>query len=270
VSIDDEITAHYELGQEKDRLTGGRGRLEALRTRELLARWLPPAPAVVLDVGGAAGIHALPLARQGYRVHLLDPVPLHIEQARQLDTGTLRSAEVGDARMLPYADAGADAVLLLGPLYHLTERADRLAALREARRVLRPGGVVVAAGISRWASTFDLVDGGLLSDAWFADVVAHDVATGIHLNPGRRAGFFSTAYFHRPEDLVAEVAEAGLEPDGPVAVEGVGGFAPDIDAVLDDDVLRERLLAAVRATEREPALLGASSHLLVAGTVPGN
>jgi len=52
----------------------------------------------------------------------------------------LASAEVGDARHLPHGDATADAVLLLAPLYHLVEREDRLACLREIQRVLRPGG----------------------------------------------------------------------------------------------------------------------------------
>jgi hypothetical protein len=61
--IDAEILAHYEEGIEKERLLGeGAGRLEYLRTRELLARYLPPPAAAVLDVGGGAGAYALPLA----------------------------------------------------------------------------------------------------------------------------------------------------------------------------------------------------------------
>jgi 2-polyprenyl-3-methyl-5-hydroxy-6-metoxy-1,4-benzoquinol methylase len=75
--------AHYEEGIEKKRLLGegAAGRLEYLRTRELLARHLPPAAATILDVGGAAGAYALSLAEEGYSVYLVDPVPLHVEQA---------------------------------------------------------------------------------------------------------------------------------------------------------------------------------------------
>ncbi|WP_091111134.1 hypothetical protein [Geodermatophilus dictyosporus] len=58
---------------------------------------------------------------------------------------------------------------------------------------------------------------------------------------------------------------AGLVPDGPVAVEGLAGCAADVDALLDDDGTRARVLEALRSTEREPSLLGASSHLLIAG-----
>jgi ubiquinone/menaquinone biosynthesis C-methylase UbiE len=156
--LDAEILAHYQEGAEQERLLrGGAGRLEYLRTRELLARYLPLAPATVLDVGGGAGVYALPLAREGYSVHLIDAVPLHVEQAREASNlqrdSPLAGAQEGDARRLAWDDESVDAVLLLGPLYHLTSRDDRLRALREAFRVVRPGGVVAAAAISRFAST---------------------------------------------------------------------------------------------------------------------
>lgn len=267
--IPQDVLEHYALGREQGRLSSGHGRLEALRTTELLGRWLPAPPATVLDVGGAAGVHALPLAAQGYAVHLVDPVPLHVGQARAASAGAprpLAAALLGDARALPYDDDSADAVLLLGPLYHLVEREDRLTALREARRVLRPGGVVVAAAISRWASTADGLCAGFLRDPRFAEMVEQDVRTGVHENRAQHPGWFATAWFHRPEELLAEVAEAGFAADGPVAVEGLGGTATDLDAMLDDPGTRERVLAAVRRVEREPSLLGASPHLLVRGT----
>src|SRR5215472_5101427 len=77
-----EIEKHYLLGLERERLSSNEGELECLRTRAILARYLPPAPAVILDVGGGAGIHAFPLAEMTYQVHLLDPVELHLAQAR--------------------------------------------------------------------------------------------------------------------------------------------------------------------------------------------
>ena len=136
-----EIAAFYARGLERDRLSAGQGALELLRTQQLLERYLPAAPAVLADVGGGPGRYALWLARQRYRVHLVDPVTLHVEQARSASqtssTEVLASAQVGDARELPFPDASMDAVLLLGPLYHLSERADRLQALAEARRVCR-------------------------------------------------------------------------------------------------------------------------------------
>src|SRR5258705_12570098 len=151
-----DIQKYYQRGEEAGRLDHGAGRLEQARTRELIQRYLPAAPAVIYDVGGGSGVYAVWLAALGYEVHLLDAAPLHVEQARQASRAQpahpLASAETGDARRLPWPDASADGVLLLGPLYHLTEREDRLNAQREAGRVLRPGGVLLAAGISRLAS----------------------------------------------------------------------------------------------------------------------
>jgi 2-polyprenyl-3-methyl-5-hydroxy-6-metoxy-1,4-benzoquinol methylase len=105
--IDPSIRDHYLGGSERDRLASGAGRLEFVRTQELLARVLPPAPAAVLDVGGAAGVHAAPLAARGYQVHLIDPVPLHVEQARAVPG--LASVSLGDARALDWSDATVEA-----------------------------------------------------------------------------------------------------------------------------------------------------------------
>src|SRR5271165_3475678 len=146
---------HYRQVQESRRLLGGVGELERDRTQDILKRHLTAAPATVFDVGGAAGIHALWLARQGYTVHLFDPVPHHVEQAltasREQAEHPIASCSVADARDIDRPDGSADAVLLLGPLYHLIHRADRLKALKEARRVLKPGGAVFVATISRFA-----------------------------------------------------------------------------------------------------------------------
>src|SRR6266511_2822193 len=133
-----EVLEYYALGGEQGRLDEDYFPLERVRTQELIMRRLPPPPAVVLDVGGGAGAYSFWLADLGYYVHLVDPVPLHIEQAQKASAGRtkgqLSSAQVGDARALDHPSAGADVVLLLGPLYHLPEPADR----RAARTCSRP------------------------------------------------------------------------------------------------------------------------------------
>jgi ubiquinone/menaquinone biosynthesis C-methylase UbiE len=262
--FDPEIVAHYASVSEQQRL--GPWSLERVRTWELLGRHLPPPPAVVLDIGGAAGVYALPLAAQGYQVHLVDPMAGHVEQAldasgRQPAT-PLASTTVGDARQLDRPDASVDAALLLGPLYHLISRVDRLRALVEARRVLRPGGVLAAAGISRFASMLDGLVRGHLDDPGFEAIVERDVRDGQHRNPTGRPEWFTTAYFHLPDELGQEVTEAGLRLHALFAVEGPAWMLPDIEQRLADPARGERVLAAIRRVETEPSLLGASSHLL--------
>jgi ubiquinone/menaquinone biosynthesis C-methylase UbiE len=256
-----EILQHYAEGREAARLDAGHGLLERARTEELLARHLPPPPATILDVGGGPGRYAAGLAEQRYEVHLIDAVALHVEQARQA-APALASARVADARALPFPDASVDAVLLLGPLYHLTERAERLAALRESRRVLRAGGPVLAVGITRFASLLDGLVSGYLGDPDYRRIVERDLLDGQHRNPTPRA-YFTTAFFHHPDELADEVREAGLEIVETVGVEGPGWLLPDLGRRWADPTERAHLLWAARAIEREPSLLGLSPHVMV-------
>jgi len=261
--LDDAIRGYYDRGAEQGRLASS-GRLEAIRTREVLERHLP-ASADIIDVGGGPGAYAHWLAEAGHRVHLVDPVPLHVQQALSAPGQSLAGAVVGDARDLPFPDACADVVLLLGPLYHLTEAADRARALTEAWRVLRPGGFVVAAMISRYASTVDGLFAGFLRDPAFERIVEGDLRDGRHVNPGLHPGWFTTAYFHLPDELHREVAAAGFAVGPPVAIESVGAWLPDLDAWLDDPASLQSLLRAIRRVETDPALLGVSAHVVVVG-----
>ncbi|ELP65288.1 class I SAM-dependent methyltransferase [Streptomyces turgidiscabies] len=258
-AVREEILAYYARGDEDARIRQGSGRLEFWRTQDVLRRLLPEAPARVLDVGGGSGVHAEWLARDGYEVELVDPVPLHVEQAGRQPGVTAR---LGDARALPADDASYDAVLLLGPLYHLPERPDRVRALEEALRVVRPGGLVVAATINRHTALHGLLRQGLYFDP------AHrartdDVST--HGRHGTDHGTFTTAYLAEPTEVPAEFGEAGLVPEGQYGLEGVAWLMGGVEEWLDDPERREAVMSATRRIESEPSLLGASGHVLTAG-----
>ncbi len=261
-----EAGSHYRAGVELGRLSRGSGRLERLRTQEILQHHLPEPPAVVVDVGGGPGLYACWLAAQGYEVHLIDAMPLHIEQAeaasRAQPSHPIASLEVGDARRLGRSDGSADAVLLLGPLYHLTGRQGRLAALREARRILKPGGVLFAAGISRFASALDGLKSGFLDDPVFRSIVERDLTDGQHRNPTNHPYYFTTAFFHHPAELRQEIEEAALDCERMLAVEGVAWLLQNFDVHWDDPVRRERLLHVVRRMEDDPSVLGVSAHMM--------
>jgi len=158
MELNPEIRRYYEEAPEVERLQTGCFQLEFARTKELLQERLPQPPATILDVGGGPGAYALWLAELGYEVHLVDPVSHLISQARTRSDNAAKaiaSFTVGDARDLKRAGDSTDAVLEFGPLYHLVHEKDRLLALVEASRVLRPGGKVFVAGISRFASALD-------------------------------------------------------------------------------------------------------------------
>ena len=269
--VDHPIAAHYELGMERDRLfREGEPRLELTRTLELLDRFLPSPPARLIDVGGGPGAYAALWARRGYDVYLYDLLHLHVQQAQQAAEAQPEHpfiARVADARSIPEADASADAVALLGPLYHLTEQAKRASALLEARRILKPGGVVAAMGISRFAALLRGLWQGWLGDPLFRAIAERDLVDGQHRNPDpvRYPQWFTTAYFHRPEELAAEVRNAGFDA---VSLHGVEGPGWLMDEHWSDPGRREQMLFAARAVEAEPSLSGLSAHLLAVGTKP--
>jgi ubiquinone/menaquinone biosynthesis C-methylase UbiE len=259
-----EIIEFYTFAyDESDRLSvPADGVLEMVRTQELLRRHLPPAPASVLDVGGGPGTHARWLTGDGYRVHLVDPVPRHLDEAEAAGC----SVERGDARALSAEDDSYDAVLLLGPLYHLVAAADRRTALAEARRVVRPGGLVAAAGINRYASLFEHTALAHLDRDPLQRSIAEILATGAH--DGKKG--FTKAYFHTGPELEAEMREAGFIDTRVYGVEGPAwALLKATEQYTGESLARSPLfasaLAAARMAEGYPDLLSAGSHLLAVG-----
>jgi len=261
-----DVAAHYELGLEADRLDEPLGIVEFVRTLEVTERVLPPAPATVADIGGGPGRYALWLADRGHDVVHRDLVQLHVEQVRAAGHPRIKS-DVGDARALDLDDASADAVLLLGPLYHLYERDERVSTLREAGRVARPGAPVLVSAISRWAPRLH----GYLSEKLYervptmADVV-HRVESDGRLVPSWDGGF--GAYCHTPTELREEAAAAGLVVEDLVGVEGLAFALADLGERLADPAARTAVLESARAVERIPDLLGLSPHLVLTARRP--
>lgn len=261
-----QILEHYgEDAVERDRLEKY-ARLEFVRTKEIISRHLPKKRMAILDVGGGPGGYALWLAKLGHSVRLVDPVPLHVEQAnaafQAANCETLANATVGDARALEFEDESAGAVVLMGPLYHLVRRADRVKALREAHRTLKPGGLLFAAMISRFASAFDGLARGFIKDPRFFRIVQQDLKNGQHRNSTGNPHYFTTAFFHHPYELKSEIRDAGFAVPRFYGLEGPGWLVHDFDSVWKDARLRARLLEIIRSMESEPTLLGQSGHIL--------
>jgi ubiquinone/menaquinone biosynthesis C-methylase UbiE len=262
----DRLDSYYEGFDEEHRLLQGTGQLELARTQEIIQRYLRPPPAVIYDVGGAAGIYSCWLARLGYTVHLIDPVPSHVSRAAQTSklqpNFPIKSCRVGDARRLDFPDASADFILFFGPMYHLNEKKDRLRALNETRRVLKESGILFIAAISRFASILDGLFSSFLDDPRFVKIVKQDLSDGKHRNPTDHPHYFTTAHFHHPEELKKEIEEAGFFCERILPVEGLGGLLQDFTKRWQDSEKRIQLIEALRWIEDEPSLLGATHHLL--------
>jgi ubiquinone/menaquinone biosynthesis C-methylase UbiE len=262
----DALSDYYDKVDEQGRLAIGPGPLELARTKEILTRFLPSPPAVVGDVGGGAGIHALWLARKGYFVHLVDPVAKHIEQANRASMSQsgypLASSAVGDARKLYWEDNFVDALLLFGPLYHLTSREDRITALQEASRVTRNKGLIFVSFISRFASLMDGIFRNFLDDPAFVPIVQRDLQDGQHRNPTGKPEYFTSTFFHHPDDIRTEIEDSGLELEKLLGIESIGGLLADFDEVWQNTARREKILRFIRDVENEPSLMGVSAHIM--------
>ena len=191
------------------------------------------------------------------------------------DDATLASAEVGDARELPWERSEADFVLLLGPLYHLPDLEDREKAIREAHRVLRPGGSLVAAGVSRLAVPLDGIGGAPtgrpkrplpLKDG--LRLVAEVLRTGRYSNPTGDPNMFTTAYMHTPSGLLNEIAAGGFDLCGFHAIEGPGAWTPGFDRIWRGGRGRELLFDLARLGSRVSLLRAITPHMLVVGRKP--
>lgn len=257
----DFYTSEYS---ESSRLERPKSRLEFLRTQELLRDRLPAPPARILDVGGGTGAHAAWLARDGYEVTLVDVVPAHVRAALDVAAGLSAGfdARVGDARQLEAGPGSVDACLLLGPLYHLPEASDRSAALAEAVRVTKRGGLVCAAAISRYAfPLYALRDGARMTAERVASTAA-TFASGV----GDPVGWLPSAFSHSPDELAAELNDAGLGGVVVLGVEGPGWplFTHDLREDRGDDLLADAL-AIARLCDGHADMTAASAHLLACG-----
>ncbi len=265
--ISNEIDRFYAGAAEDKRLTFGLGPLEFERNKELIGRYLPASGAVIIDVGGGPGVYAEWLAEMGHNVLLVDPVNKHIQQAQKRAAKLKKpfKAELGEARNLDFPDDSADLVILHGPLYHLQLRADRIKALREAHRILKPNGILLGFAINHTVSTITGLLNGMIHDAQFYAMCESELKTGIHNPPANWPGILPEAFFHKPQELTEEVYEAGFNNLKLFAVEGMVWLDSKYFESRSDPGKKEAMMALLKSTEENRELLSLSPHLMVAG-----
>jgi SAM-dependent methyltransferase len=246
-----DVRAFYEGRDEATRRRTGEGRVELLRTQQILRGALAPGSRI-LDIGGADGAHAEWLEGDGHRVEVVDLVPRHVEGARARGL----TAQQGDARDVPHRDDSFDAVLMLGPLYHLTDPSHRATALAEAHRVLRPEGLLAVSAMNSLAIMLEYLREGPI------DAAARAVAAGLlETCIGDSTADTPIFAFHTDPALRRELCAAGF---GDISVRGLEGPAwPLLDpAGPPDDPFIEQVVHIAELADRDDAFAAVSGHLL--------
>ena len=244
------IEKHYNKHPEDLRLLRRHGMVEFETTMHHLHRWLKSGDQI-LDIGAGTGRYTSALMAEGYQVKAVELVKRNIEVFLKREP----TADVvqGDARQMPFLPDGlADVTLLLGPLYHLFGDEEKLRALREARRVTKPGGLIFVAYLMNEYS--------ILSYCFDEDRIEGLMGRGVvdkdfHI----RAQEGELYDYIRLEDIDRLNAKAGLER--------VTIFSPDGAA----DYMRTRLnqmnpetfarfIEYQKCISERPELVGAGSH----------
>jgi ubiquinone/menaquinone biosynthesis C-methylase UbiE len=262
-----DIVDFYTAYDEKNRLIT-RHSIERIRSEIIIRRYLINKRMRILDIGGAAGIYSFWLAELGHSVSLIDLTPKHIEQANEIQktkVDKLESITLGDACNLQFEDKSFDLVLLMGPLYHLQNRTERVSALRESYRVLKENGTCICAAISRYASMFDGYIRSMIKDSRFYEIMEQDIKTGKHMNPENNPSYFTNAYFHHNYELKDEIIESGYKYERIIPVEGFSLCIPEIEQKILDDEYREKLLLDLNNLECDQTIIGLSPHYLGVG-----
>jgi len=253
----DEIIKHYERFNESTRLNSTFGLIQFERTKELIQRYLDGTKLTILDIGGGCGNYTFWLTTEGHFVHLVDIVPHHIELAKALSLEKKiypTSIKVGNALNLEFKNESADAILLFGPMYHLANKDERLQALRECFRVLRPGGQLFIHAIGRYSGiVYGLTSGYILKED-FIKMIRTEIATGHRVNAPEWLNTFNEAHFHLPNELQEEIENCGIKCEKILGVVGLSWLLPNIEKAFQDDEKKQRLLEAARLMENEPAI----------------
>lgn len=280
-TIDTAVLAGYNAGIERNRLRTGIGLLEFERTKEILLNKLPKPPAVIYDIGGAYGEYSWWLASLGYEVHLFDLSETHIAMSAELEPEypgvKLAAASVCDARSIPRPDKSADAILLMGPLYSITEFKERIFAIEECRRLLKSDGVLFSAALTPYSvliprlayyHTEGRSRGKELDNPKVLATIERALEDGCYINPDRKiAGGLGSSHLHTAKALREELSLGGFDTETVYGVMGGAWLVPNLEEVLTNPESKELLMKTVRMLDSHEEIIGLSGHLLAVSRI---
>jgi len=275
-TIDRAVLAGYDAGIERNRLRTGIGRIEFERTKEILLDKLPKPPAVIYDIGGAYGEYSWWLSSLGYEVHLFDLSETNIKMSKEMETDypnvRLKSAAVCDARSIPRPCRSADAILLMGPLYSITEYEERIFAIKESHRLLKDDGILFSAALTPYSVLIpriaayhpdDAKKKNELDDPAVIAIIERALSDGCWINPEPKvANGLGSSHLHTAKALKDELLCGGFMTSTVHGVMGGAWLAPNPDELLKEDKTRNVLMKTVRMLDTHEEIIGLSGHLL--------
>lgn len=275
-TIDTAVLARYNDGIERNRLRAGIGLIEFERTKEILLEKLPAPPAVIYDIGGAYGEYSWWLASLGYEVHLFDLSETNIKISKELAAEypgvELKSALVCDARSVPRPDKSADAILLMGPLYSITEYDERLLAIKESGRLLKDNGILFSAALTPYSVLLsrlnvyhesDSIKHHELDDPDVISIIERALVDGCYINTDCKiANGLGSSHLHTAKELRKELSSGGFDTASVHGVMGGAWLAPNLDELLENEATKKVLMKTVRMLDTHEEILGLSGHLL--------
>lgn len=279
-TIDTTVLAGYNAGIERNRLRTGIGLIEFERTKEILLEKLPTPPAVIYDIGGAYGEYSWWLSSLGYEVHLFDLSETNIKMSEELAIEypgvTLKSALVGDARSIPRPDKSADAILLMGPLYSITEYEERILAIKESCRLLKDDGLLFSAALTPYSVLVPRLavyheDDTELDDPAVISIIERALSDGCYINPERKiANGLGSSHLHTAKALREELSYGGFVTPTVHGVMGGAWLAPNLNELLENEETKKVLMKTVRMLDTHEEIIGLSGHLLAVSRKKAN
>lgn len=253
------IEKHYNKHPEDLRLQRRHGIVEFETTMYHLHRFLRPGYQL-LDIGAGTGRYTSALMAEGFGVKAVELVQRNIDVFKKREPTA--NVVKGDARYMPFLpSATADITLLLGPLYHLIGKEEKVKALTEAKRVTKPGGLIFVAYLMNEYSIlsycFDEERIGGLMERGAVDSNFH-----IQAQPDELYDYV------RIEDIDALNSEAGLERITIFSPDGPADYMRTRINQMSEETFR-RFIEYQKSVSERTDLMGAGSHVVDVVTCGG-
>lgn len=263
------IRDYYQHFNEDERLQrDASGRLEYEMVMHMLQNHLP-AEGTILDLGGATGVYAFPLAQMGYQVHLADLserlIAIAKGKSEKLKTGKLATCEVVNAVDLSrYADDSFDVVLLFGPLYHLLDSNERNACIREVYRVLKTGGLVFASFIPYLSGSIAIVDRYFFAPDQVGQGNLQEVFSSGRFNNNAHYGF-QEGYYPTSDEIVRLFGNSGFSIVELTSIRGFLYEKEDRYYSIQNAAMQQEILRWAVETAKQKEIIETCGHAMYIG-----